>query len=260
MDWLAAGAAALGLPLNDAQRARFARYLALLQDWNTRLNLTAIVEPAAVERLHFLDSLTCALPLLARWGPAAAIPPLRVIDVGSGAGFPGLPLKLALPQLRLTLLEATGKKAAFLAHVVAELELEGVIVVAERAEIAAHQAAHREAYDVALARALAALPVVLELTLPFLCRGGLLVAPRKGDLAAELARAAPALRELGGDARPPLPITLPGLADGRALVLVEKVAPTPAAYPRRPGVPAKRPLAARPTGPGAAVDRPGGGR
>jgi 16S rRNA (guanine527-N7)-methyltransferase len=246
MDRLVAGAAALGLPLSDAQRARFARYQALLLDWNTRLNLTAIVEPAAVERLHFLDSLTCALPLLARWGTAAAIPPLRVIDVGSGAGFPGLPLKLALPQLRLTLLEATGKKAAFLAHVVAELELDGVTVVAERAEVAAHQAVHREAYDVALARALATLPVLLELTLPFLRVGGLLVAPRKGDLAGELARAALALRELGGAARPPQPIALPELADGRALVLVDKVAPTPAAYPRRPGLPAKRPLAARP--------------
>lgn len=246
MDRLVAGAAALGLPLSDAQRARFARYQALLLDWNTRLNLTAIVEPAAVERLHFLDSLTCALPLLARWGTAAAIPPLRVIDVGSGAGFPGLPLKLALPQLRLTLLEATGKKAAFLAHVVAELELDDVTVVAERAEVAAHQAVHREAYDVALARALATLPVLLELTLPFLRVGGLLVAPRKGDLAGELARAALALRELGGAARPPQPIALPELADGRALVLVDKVAPTPAAYPRRPGLPAKRPLAARP--------------
>ncbi|HLI25755.1 MAG TPA: 16S rRNA (guanine(527)-N(7))-methyltransferase RsmG [Chloroflexota bacterium] len=246
MELLAGGATALGLPLTKAQRARFARYQALLLHWNTRLNLTAITEPTAVERLHFLDSLTCALPLLARWGAAAAIPPLRVIDVGSGGGFPGLPLKLALPQLRLTLLEATGKKAAFLAHVVAELELEGVTVVAERAEIAAHQVAHRAVYDVALARALAALPVLLELTLPFLQVGGLLVAPRKGDLAAELARAALALRELGGAARPPLPIALPELADGRALVLVDKVAPTPAAYPRRPGLPAKRPLGARP--------------
>ncbi|MBX5492088.1 MAG: 16S rRNA (guanine(527)-N(7))-methyltransferase RsmG [Chloroflexi bacterium] len=253
MELLAAGAAALGLPLTETQRARFERYRAALLAWNARVNLTAIVEPEAVERLHFLDSLTCTLPLLARWGTAAAIPSLRVIDVGSGAGFPGLPLKIALPQLRLTLLEATGKKAAFLTHVVAELGLTDVAVVAERAEVIGHHPAHREAYDVALARAVAALPALLELTLPFLRVGGVLIAPRKGELAAELAAAAPALAALGGAARPLVPITLPALADGRALVVVDKVAPTPAAYPRRPGVPAKRPLGVRSLGSAAST-------
>src|SRR5919202_2369017 len=103
MDTLVAGAAALGLPLGAAQLAAFARYRDELLAWNARVNLTRIVEPAAVETRHFLDSLTCAAPLLARWGSAEAIPPLRCIDVGSGGGFPGLPLKLALPQPRVPL-------------------------------------------------------------------------------------------------------------------------------------------------------------
>jgi 16S rRNA (guanine527-N7)-methyltransferase len=242
---LMAGASALGLALGPAQVEAFVRYREYLLCWNRRVNLTAIVAPEAVEVLHFLDSLTCALPLLQRWGEGTAIPPLRCIDVGSGAGFPGLPLKIALPQLQMVLLEATAKKAAFLTAIVAELGLSGVEVVAERAEAFAHVPAHREAYDAAFARALAPLPTLFELTLPFLRLGGLLVAPRKGDVAAELAAAAYACEVLGGGAPAVVPVTVPPLADGRVLVVVEKARRTPPAYPRRPGLPAKRPLLAR---------------
>lgn len=245
MDALIAGAAALGLPLAPAQQAAFARYCEILLEANRRLNLTSVVEPAEVATRHFLDSLTCALPLLARWGSAVAVPALRTIDVGSGAGFPGVPLKLVLPQLELTLLEATAKKAAFLRQLVAALGLTGVTVIAERAETLARVAGHREAYDLALARALAPLAPLLELTLPFLRLGGVLVAPRRGDLPAEIAAAAYACETLGGGTPTVVPITVPPLADGRALVVVEKVRPTPTAYPRRPGVPTKRPLVRR---------------
>jgi 16S rRNA (guanine527-N7)-methyltransferase len=242
---LRAGAAALGLPLDAAQAAAFARYAERLLAANRRVNLTAIVEPTAVETRHFLDSLTCALPLLSRWGPAAPVLPLRCIDVGSGGGFPGVPLRLALPQLRVTLLEATAKKVAFLDHLIAALGLSGVEAIAERAETLAHTPTHRESYDAAFARALAPLPVLLELTLPFLRVGGLLVAQRKGELAAEVAAAAFACQTLGGAPARIVPVTVPPLDDGRALVVVEKAAGTPAAYPRRPGLPAKRPLTAR---------------
>jgi 16S rRNA (guanine527-N7)-methyltransferase len=245
LDTLASGAAALGLPLRPEQLAAFARFGDELLAWNARVNLTRIVEPSAVETRHFLDSLTCALPLLARWGPAAPVLPLRCIDVGSGGGFPGVPLKLVLPQLRMTLLESTGKKVAFLEHLVAALGLVGVEAIAERAETLAHAPDHRESYDAAFARALAPLPVLLELTLPFLRVGGLLIAPRRGDLAAEIAAAAYACETLGGAPPTIVPITLPTLDDGRALVVVEKAAATPPAYPRRPGLPAKHPLAAR---------------
>ena len=245
METLAAGAATLGLALDAAQLAAFARYRDLLLEWNQRVNLTSIVEPAAVETRHFLDSLTCVAPLLARWGSAAAVPALRCIDIGSGGGFPGVPLKLALPQLQVTLLESTRKKADFLGHLVAELGLDGVDTVAERAETLAQAAAHREAYDVALARALAPLPVLLELTLPFVRVGGLLVAQRRGDLPADVAAAAPVAQTLGGAPPEIVPVAVPPLADGRVLVLVEKTRPTPPAYPRRPGIPAKRPLIGR---------------
>jgi 16S rRNA (guanine527-N7)-methyltransferase len=242
---LGAAAAALGLPLDGAQLASFRRYAELLLAANRRVNLTSIVDREAVEARHFLDSLTCAGPLLARWGSASAVPSLRCADVGSGGGFPGVPLALALPQLRLTLIEATARKAWFLGELIAELRLSGVQVAVERAETLAHQSEHREAYDAAFARALAPLPTLLELTLPFLRVGGLLVAPRKGDPASEQASSEAASALLGGGAPRAEPVTVPALADGRVLTIVEKERPTPAAYPRRPGMPAKRPLPGR---------------
>jgi len=245
VETLAAGAAALGLPLSSAQREAFARYRERLLAWNHRVNLTAIVEPAEVEARHFLDSLTCAAPLLARWGDAARVPPLRCVDVGSGGGFPGLPLKLVLPRLHLTLLESTAKKADFLTYLVADLALEGVDVICARAEAQAQSPSHRESYDVAFARALAPLPTLLELTLPFLRLGGVLVAPRKGHVAADVASAARAIETLGGGPPTCVSVTVPPLADGRVLVVVDKVGPTPPGYPRRAGIPAKRPLVQR---------------
>lgn len=242
MDTLAIGAAALGLPLDAEQRATFARYRDALVEWNTRINLTSSAALAEVETRHFLDSLTCVTPLLARWGPTATVLPLRCIDVGSGGGFPGLPLRLGLPRLRMTLVEATGKKVEFQEAVIAALGLTGVEAIAERAETLAHWPAHRESYDAAFARALAPLPVLLELTLPFLRVGGLLVTQRRGDLAAEVAAATFACQTLGGGPPRIEPVTVPPLADGRALIVVEKTAVTPSAYPRRPGVPAKHPL------------------
>ncbi len=193
------------------------------------MNLTAIREPDAVERLHFIDSLACLLEPIA---DAA-----HVLDVGAGGGFPGLPLKIARPDLRLTLLEATGKKARFLDYVVASLGLSGVEVVNERAEAFAQ----REAFDVVLARALGPLPVLLELTLPFCRMAGKVLAQKKGaGLAAELASAERALGILGGELAEPRTYELDG--EQRQIIVVRKVRLTPSAYPRRPGMPAKNPL------------------
>jgi 16S rRNA (guanine527-N7)-methyltransferase len=238
---LVEGAHALGIELTSAQLAQLDQLGAMLREGNQRVNLTRITDPAEIETKHFLDSLTAAIPLL---DILRAGRELRLVDVGSGGGMPGLPLKIAFPKLRVTLVESTNKKAAFLRETVSQLRVEDVTVLAQRAEAAARDPTHRDAYDWATARALGSLPVVIELCAPFLQPGGLLVAQRGGDLDADLAAAAPAFKALKLWARVPIPVHLDGLstAGRRGLIVGEKYAATPEAYPRRPGLPRKRPL------------------
>jgi 16S rRNA (guanine527-N7)-methyltransferase len=228
----------LGIQLTDAQLARLDQLGAAVREGNRRVNLTRIVQPAEIETRHFLDSLTAALPLLDRLRSGDV---LRLVDVGSGGGFPGLPLKIAFPQLEVTLVESVHKKADFLKETVAQLGLSNVEVIAERAETAGRAPEHRDAYDWATARALGTLPVVIELCAPFLDAGGLLVAQRSGKLDDELTHAAPAFKALRLWSRTPIYLDVPGL-DGHGLIVGEKYAPTPDAYPRRPGLPRKRPI------------------
>jgi 16S rRNA (guanine527-N7)-methyltransferase len=235
---LVEGAAQLGIELTDAQLARLDQLGAAVREGNRLVNLTRITDPAAIETRHFLDSLSAAVPLLDALKGGAD---LSLIDVGSGAGMPGLPLKIVFPALHVTLVESVGKKAAFLRETVDMLGLANVRVVAERAETAAHDDALRDRFDWATARALGTLPVVVELVAPFLSPGGLLVAQRSGDLDAQLLQAAPAFKALHLWSRTPIYLELPGL-DGHGLIVGEKYAPTPARYPRRPGMPRKRPL------------------
>ena len=235
-DLLATGAKALGIRLSETQTSRFVRYYDELARWNERVNLTSITEWEAVQSRHFLDSLSAALALSPQMLQSGSF-----IDVGSGGGFPGLPLKLAFPGMRGTLLEATAKKTAFLAHLSEILELEDISVRTGRAETLAHDAEMREAFDMALARAVADVATLAELTLPFVRVGGIVVMHKKADIADELEQAQGAIETLGGRLREVLPVTLPGL-DERALVVLEKQHPTPERYPRRPGMPAKRPL------------------
>jgi len=231
-----AEARALGVSLNDRQRTAFHRYCDFLLAENRRLNLTAIATPDEVYRRHFLDSLSGLVVL-------PQMPGLRLIDVGTGAGFPAIPLKIARPDLYVTLLEATRKKADFLRRLVRELALSDVTVVWERAETAGQDPRHRERYDVAVARALAPLPVLLELLLPFCRVGGTCVAWKGPRIAEERPAADAALSLLGGQLRTVETVHLPGDdALERYLVVVDKVTPTPDRYPRRPGIPAKRPL------------------
>ncbi len=235
MQKLAEGARKLGINLTPSQLERFEAYYRLLTAANERVNLTAITAYDEVQVSHFLDSLTL-LPLLP---PAAGI---KVIDVGSGGGLPGLPLKLARPDIRLALLDATAKKAALLREFRDALGLENVDVIGGRAEAVAREPEHREAYDVALSRAVAPLAVLAELCLSFCKVGGVCLAQKKGDIAAELAAAQKAITLLGGQLREVRPVALDEFADGRCLVVVDKVSPTPPAYPRRAGMPKKRPL------------------
>ena len=244
MELLRRSALAWGVMLGEAQLDQFERYYREMMRWNERLNLTRITDYEAVQVRHFLDSLSLIKGMADLPGAERS----SLIDVGAGAGLPGLAVKIAWPALRLTLVESVRKKADFLRHVADLLGLADVTVVAERAELVARQPVHREAYDFASARALASLPVTLELTLPFVRLGGRVLLPRKGDLAGELAEAAPALVPLGGRYHETIPVSLPGVPDGRGIIVIEKVAPTDARYPRRPGLPAKRPLAARRSG------------
>jgi 16S rRNA (guanine527-N7)-methyltransferase len=240
MSALVEGAARLEIALGDGQLAKLDQLGAALREGNRRVNLTRITDPADIETRHFLDSLSAAMPLLDR---LRANEPLRLVDVGSGGGMPGLPLKIAFPQLHVTLVESIGKKAAFLRQTIAELGLRDVEVVADRAETAARDPEHRDTYDWATARAVGSLPVVIELCAPFLAPGGLLVAQRSGDLDAELVHAAPAFKALRLWSRVPIWIDLPGLEGGkRGLIVGEKYASTPATYPRRPGLPRKHPI------------------
>jgi 16S rRNA (guanine527-N7)-methyltransferase len=231
-------AAQLDIHLGDGQLARLDQLGAALREGNRRVNLTRITDPSEIETRHFLDSLSAAVPLLDRLRGGE---PLRLVDVGSGGGMPGLPLKIAFPALQVTLIESVHKKADFLRETVAQLGLTDVEVVAERAETAARDSRYRDAFDWATARALGTLPVVVELCAPFLAPGGLLVAQRSGDLDTELVHAAPAFKALHLWSRTPIYLELPGL-QGHGLVVGEKYAPTPETYPRRPGMPRKRPI------------------
>lgn len=225
----------LGLELGpDVQRA-FSLYADELLAWNQNVNLTAITAPEDIEMRHFLDSLSVSLAI-------SLTPNLRVIDVGTGAGFPGLPLRLVFPYIELTLLEATTKKTAFLEHIVQHLKLSNVRVINARAEEAGQNPATREKYDLALARAVAQMPTLGEYLLP-LCRvGGRCVALKGENAVAETQQAENALRILGGRVEKVIPVELPQVAETHYLVVVQKVAATPPQYPRRPGIPAKRPL------------------
>jgi 16S rRNA (guanine527-N7)-methyltransferase len=169
-------------------------------------------------------------------------PAERVIDIGTGAGFPGLPLKIVSPNMHLTLVESVGKKTDFCRHIVQQLGLEGVQVVQERAETVGHTPAHRQQYDWALARAVAVLPVLAEYLLPLVRIGGAMLAMKGESAPAEAHNAEHALRVLGGRLSKLIPVTLPGVVEEHYLVVVNKVAATPDMYPRRVGLPAKRPL------------------
>lgn len=234
------GAESLGLPLTPEQAGALLTYRDLLVEWNTRFNLTALTDDASILALHFLDSLTAvpaiqALQTLRRR-------PLSLIDVGTGAGFPGIPLKVALPYLNLTLMDSTAKKVQFCSEVIRALGLAGAQAVHGRAEEAGHQPQHREQYDVVIARAVAPLPTLVEYLLPLARVGGLCICMKGSDAQIEAAQAAGAISKLGGALKKIDSVSIPGREDKRALILIEKIRPTPKLYPRQAGAPRKTPL------------------
>lgn len=236
MEMLAQEAADLfGVNLLPEQVAAFDRYAHELIEWSAHTNLTAIVEPDAVRVRHFLDSLS-----IARVDPLAD--GTHIIDVGTGAGLPGLALAIAYPRVHVTLLEATGKKVAFLDHVINVLGLENVRTLHARAEEAGRISHHRARYDLVLARAVARMPALVEYLLPLARMGGRCIAMKGVTAQEETQDAKNALRILGGRVHRIESVQLPGVLDLHYLIVIEKTDVTPAPYPRNPGVPTRKPL------------------
>ncbi|MCE2404629.1 MAG: 16S rRNA (guanine(527)-N(7))-methyltransferase RsmG [Dehalococcoidia bacterium] len=237
MDLLVKGAAELDLRLTPGQVESFRVYHRELVTWNQRMNLTAIVDSEGAQVRHFLDSLTVARVLTDPVRDHG-----RMLDVGAGAGFPGLPLKLMFPGMHLSMLDSVGKKTSFLEHLVETLELEDVDIYNGRAEDLAMRPELRESFDVVVSRGVARMRVLMEYTLPYCRIGGIVVTLKKGGIEPEVSDALHAMEVLAGRIREMRGVTVDGLEDGRALVVVDKVKPTPAKFPRRPGLPTKRPL------------------
>ncbi|WP_040448618.1 16S rRNA (guanine(527)-N(7))-methyltransferase RsmG [Ktedonobacter racemifer] len=223
------------LGLSGELEAAFLRYRQELLEWNTRFNLTAIKDPEEVMTKHFLDSLS----LLAIYPQDEAT---TLLDIGTGPGFPGLPLKMARPRWRVTLVEATNKKVTFLRHMVDVLELEHVEVIHGRAEELGQKAAYRSAFDLVTARAVAALPALLEYCAPYCRVGGAIILPKKGELQDEMAQGKRAAAQVGAVLEADTVVDLPGINDGRRLLTWRQQKRCPEQYPRSGAAMAKRPL------------------
>lgn len=224
------------LQLTGKQIEQYETYYRLLAEWNEKMNLTAITEKEQVYIKHFYDSLT-----LSFYYPADRV--RSMADIGSGAGFPGIPLKIAFPHIRLTIVDSLQKRIGFLQTLCEALGLKDVQCVHARAEDAARTREHREAYDLVTARAVARLNVLAEFCLPFCAKNGVFAAMKGPGAGAELEDAKFAISELGGEWMESHNFTLPNHEEAeRNIILIRKVKPTPRKYPRKAGVPIKQPL------------------
>ena len=231
---LRGGFAQLGLPLSDEALARFQTYYAYLEERSQVMNLTAITDPEEVAVKHMVDSLLVYDP--------ERFHNHTIVDVGTGAGFPGLPLKIYDPGMRVTLIDSLRKRLNFLEQVVKDLDLGQVRCTHARAEDAGKDPALREKFDVAVARAVAALPVLAEYCLPLVRVGGVFYAMKGSRYQEEVDAAHHAVEVLGGKITEVRPVQLPGLTDQRAIITIKKVRPTPKQYPRKAGTAVKKPL------------------
>lgn len=225
-----------GIELSPLQLEQFDVFMRELLEWNQKFNLTAIRDEEGIEIKHFLDSLSVIMAFPEGWTPQS------MIDIGTGAGLPGIPLKIIYPEARLTLVESVKKKAGFCEHIVQVLGLKDVIVSSARAEEIGQDPVHRERYDLALARAVAKMPVLVEYLLPLVNVGGLVVMQKSASAKEEAEASRNAIRLMGGKLETILPVKLPGVDDERYLVVLQKIKSTPAEFPRRVGIPAKSPI------------------
>ena len=233
---LAARGAEAQLSFTEEQLAQFTRYYELLVETNKVMNLTAITEPEEVAVKHMVDSLLAF---------EAAMAGKTLVDVGTGAGFPGVPLKIYCPSLKVTLVDSLGKRLRFLEQVISELGLKGIRCEHLRAEDAGRNKKHREQYDYVTARAGARLSVLSEYCLPLAKKGGQFIALKGSRYAEEIDEGEAAVKILGGKIISAEPVKLPGLDDGRAIIKIAKIKATPAQYPRKAGTPEKQPLGSR---------------
>ena len=243
MQTLISGATALGIPLSNEQIEQFHAFAVLLAEWNQKMNLTAITDSVDVQKKHFLDCLV-GLPLAAE-KIGASLPPNRAlacVDIGTGAGFPGVPLKIVWPNLKLTLVDGTAKKIRFLDEVVNALALENVTLVQGRAEELGRNRRFRGQFDLATARAVARLNTLTEYVLPFVRQGGLAIIYKGPNAAEEFIEARNAIELLGGETVRFAPVGVPSLDEERRVLLIKKLRKTPRLYPRQQGLPRKEPL------------------
>ncbi|WP_019914537.1 16S rRNA (guanine(527)-N(7))-methyltransferase RsmG [Paenibacillus sp. HW567] len=224
-----------GIKLTTEQLAQFELYFQALVSWNEKMNLTGIIERDQVYTKHFYDSLSLAF--------YADIEKVRnLADIGSGAGFPGIPLKICFPHLKLTIVDSLSKRITFLQHVCDTLKLSNVQLIHGRAEDVARQFAHRDAYDLVTARAVARLSLLNEFCLPFTRKDGIFAAMKGNDPSEELTEAKRSLKELRAELQKVESFSLPVEESARHIVMIRKTGATPAKYPRKAGIPAKSPL------------------
>lgn len=228
-------AAEYGLKLDERQLSGFSAYYELLLEWNQKINLTAITEPQEVAVKHIIDSLSCFDGEIFTAGK-------RVIDVGAGAGFPGLPLAIWQPNINVTLLDSLNKRVKFLQAVIDVLQLSNAGAVHGRAEEYCRMADKRESYDIAVSRAVARLNVLAEYCMPYVKLNGYFIALKGAKYQEEIQEANTAIKKLGGEIAAVVQVKLPQLEDKRAVIYVKKIGITSNIYPRKAGIPEKKPL------------------
>lgn len=225
----------IGVQIGRQETERFLKYLELLLEWNEKINLTAITDPEEILIKHFVDSISL-IPFLNKNIK------YRLLDVGTGAGFPGIPLKIVMPDINVVLLDSLNKRVAFLDVVIKELGLTGITTVHGRAEDFGRQSGYRDSFDIVTSRAVAKLSVLTELCIPFVKKGGFFASYKGAKAPEEIGEAKNALKVLGADISKIEKISLPGLDDLRFVVFIEKKNSTPEKYPRKAGLPEKKPL------------------
>lgn len=226
---------ALGITLTEKQYQQFDRYFELLVEWNKVMNLTGITEYEEVNEKHFVDSLSIVKVLDMKNVN-------HVIDIGTGAGFPGIPLKIAFPHLKITLLDSLNKRIKYLNTVIEELELEDIQTIHGRAEDFARQSEYREQYDLAVSRAVANLSTLSELCIPYVKVDGLFIPYKSGDIEDEVKEAQTAIKVLGASQKEVVKFTLPGSDINRSFVKIKKIKNTGKKFPRKAGLPGKEPI------------------
>ncbi len=231
------GCEGLSLALSREQKEQFYKYYELLIQWNQVMNLTAITEVSDVITKHFVDSL-----LLVRVISKIKVSPYHCIDVGTGAGFPGIPLKIAFPNLQITLLDSLNKRVGFLNEVIEKLGLSGILAVHGRAEDFGKDVKYREQYDLCVSRAVANLSTLSEYCIPFVKKDGFFIPYKSGKVEEEALEARGAVKKLGGEMEPVVSLVLPGTDVERTFIPIKKVGITPKKYPRKAGMPSKEPL------------------